>query len=340
VALFWIVQITVNSQIKLNRMSQSTEHIECLIIGSGPAGYTAAIYAARADLKPVIYQGMQPGGQLTTTTEVENFPGYPEGVTGPEMMEELKKQAERFGTDTRWGMITEVDTTARPFRVKDEDGREILAETIIVATGATAKYLGLESEERFKGGGVSACATCDGFFYKGKDVAVVGGGDTAAEEASYLAKLCRKVYLIVRRDELRASKAMQKRVLNTPNIEVLWNHETKELFGEESGFMKTLKGAVLVNNKTHEERVIDIDGFFVAIGHKPNSDLFSGMLDMDETGYIITKPDSTATNIPGIFACGDVQDKVFRQAVTAAGTGCMAALEAERFLAAQNDLSK
>jgi thioredoxin reductase (NADPH) len=318
-------------------MSTSTQHVECLIIGSGPAGYTAAIYAARADMKPVMYQGIQPGGQLTTTTEVENFPGYPSGVTGPEMMEDLKNQAERFGTDVRWGMITEVDASARPFKVKADDGAELIAETIIIATGATAKYLGLESEEKFKGGGVSACATCDGFFYKGKDVAVVGGGDTAAEEATYLAKLCNKVYLIVRRDELRASKAMQKRVMNTPNIEVLWNHETKELFGTESGFMKSLKGAVLINNKTHEEKTIDIDGFFVAIGHKPNSDLFEGILQMDETGYIVTKPDSTATNIPGIFACGDVQDKVFRQAVTAAGTGCMAALEAERFLASAND---
>lgn len=318
-------------------MTSNPQHVECLIIGSGPAGYTAAIYAARADMHPVMYQGIQPGGQLTTTTEVENFPGYPDGITGPEMMEQLKHQAERFGTEVRWGLITEVDASQRPFRVKADDGAELLAETIIVATGATAKYLGLPSEEEFKGGGVSACATCDGFFYKGKDVAVVGGGDTAAEEATYLAKLCRKVYLIVRRDELRASKAMQKRVLNTPNIEVLWNHETKELFGEKSGFMKTLKGAVLRNNKTGQERVIDIDGFFVAIGHKPNSELFEGVLDMDETGYIITKPDSTATNIPGIFACGDVQDKVFRQAVTAAGTGCMAALEAERFLAAQND---
>ncbi|MDP2235885.1 MAG: thioredoxin-disulfide reductase [Bacteroidales bacterium] len=318
-------------------MSNNPEHIECLIIGSGPAGYTAAIYAARADMKPVMYQGIQPGGQLTTTTEVENFPGYPSGITGPEMMEDLKAQAERFGTDVRWGMITEVDASARPFRVKADDGKEILAETLIISTGATAKYLGLESEEKFKGGGVSACATCDGFFYKGKDVAVVGGGDTAAEEATYLAKLCNKVYLIVRRDELRASKAMQKRVLNTPNIEVLWNHETKELFGTESGFMKALKGVVLINNKTHEEKVIDVEGFFVAIGHKPNSELFEGVLDMDETGYLITKPDSTATNVPGIFACGDVQDKIFRQAVTAAGTGCMAALEAERFLASQND---
>lgn len=318
-------------------MSNNPEHIECLIIGSGPAGYTAAIYAARADMKPVMYQGIQPGGQLTTTTEVENFPGYPSGITGPEMMEDLKNQAERFGTDVRWGMITEVDTSARPFKVKADDGKEILAETLIISTGATAKYLGLESEEKFKGGGVSACATCDGFFYKGKDVAVVGGGDTAAEEATYLAKLCNKVYLIVRRDELRASKAMQKRVMNTPNIEVLWNHETKELFGTESGFMKALKGVVLINNKTHEEKVIDIEGFFVAIGHKPNSELFEGVLDMDETGYLITRPDSTATNVPGIFACGDVQDKIFRQAVTAAGTGCMAALEAERFLASQND---
>jgi thioredoxin reductase (NADPH) len=318
-------------------MSTNPQHVECLIIGSGPAGYTAAIYAARADMHPVMYLGAQPGGQLTTTTEVENFPGYPDGISGPEMMEQLKQQAERFGTEVRWGLITEVDTAQRPFRVKADDGAELLAETIIVATGATAKYLGLPSEEEFKGGGVSACATCDGFFYKGKDVAVVGGGDTAAEEATYLAKLCRKVYLIVRRDELRASKAMQKRVLNTPNIEILWNHETKELFGEKSGFIKTLKGAVLKNNKTGEDKVIDIDGFFVAIGHKPNSELFQGVLDMDETGYIITKPDSTATNIPGIFACGDVQDKIFRQAVTAAGTGCMAALEAERFLAAQND---
>lgn len=318
-------------------MTNIIERHECLIIGSGPAGYTAAIYAARADLKPVMYLGMQPGGQLTTTTEVENYPGYPDGIDGPAMMEDLKKQAERFGTDTRWGVITEVDTTAGPFKVKADDGKEMLADTLIIATGATAKYLGLESEERFKGGGVSACATCDGFFYKGKDVAVVGGGDTAAEEATYLAKLVKKVYLIVRRDELRASKAMQNRVFNTPNIEVLWNHNTKELFGEEKGFTKTLKGAVLINNKTNEERIIDIEGFFVAIGHKPNSDLFTGVLDMDETGYIMTKPGTTTTNIPGIFACGDVQDKVYRQAVTAAGTGCMAALEAERFLAAQND---
>ena len=308
------------------------EKTKCLIIGSGPAGYTAAIYAARADLKPIIYEGLQPGGQLTTTTEVDNFPGYPDGIDGPQMMEDLKKQASRFGTDVRWGMVTEVDLSSRPFHVKVDDGTEIEAETLIIATGATAKYLGLESEERFKGGGVSACATCDGFFYKGKDVAVVGGGDTAAEEATYLANMCRKVYLIHRRDELRASKAMQKRVFNTPNIEPLWNHEVKEIVGTEQGFTKALNGAILFNNKTGEEKKIDIEGFFVAIGHKPNTELFKGKLDMDETGYLITKPDSTATSVEGVFAAGDVQDKHFRQAITAAGTGCMAAIEAERFL--------
>ncbi len=308
------------------------EKTKCLIIGSGPAGYTAAIYASRADLKPIVYQGMEPGGQLTTTTEVENFPGYPEGIDGPAMMEQFQKQAERFGADIRWGVATEIDTTQRPFKVKIDDGNELLAETVIIATGATAKYLGLESEETFKGGGVSACATCDGFFYKGKDVAVVGGGDTAAEEATYLANLCNKVYLIHRRDELRASKAMQNKVLNTPNIEVLWNTEVKEIVGEVKGFTKALNGAVLVNNKTGEESKIDIEGFFVAIGHKPNTDIFKGKLEMDETGYLITKPDSTATNVAGIFAAGDVQDKHFRQAITAAGTGAMAAIEAERFL--------
>jgi len=308
------------------------ETTKCLIIGSGPAGYTAAIYASRADLKPIIYQGMEPGGQLTTTTEVDNFPGYPEGVAGPKMMEDMQKQAERFGADIRWGMASEIDTTKRPFKVKIDDGTELLAETVIIATGATAKYLGLESEEKFKGGGVSACATCDGFFYKGKDVAVVGGGDTAAEESTYLANMCRKVYLIHRRDQLRASKAMQNKVLGTSNIEVLWNHEVKEIVGVEQGFIKALDGAVLVNNKTGEEKKIDIDGFFLAIGHKPNTDLFVGKLDMDETGYLITKPDSTATSVPGIFAAGDVQDKHYRQAITAAGTGAMAAIEAERFL--------
>lgn len=308
------------------------EKTKCLIIGSGPAGYTAAIYAARADLKPIIYEGLQPGGQLTTTTEVDNFPGYPDGIDGPSMMEDMKKQAARFGTDVRWGMVTEVDTTRRPYKVKVDDGKEIEAETIIISTGATAKYIGLESEEKFKGGGVSACATCDGFFYKGRDVAVIGGGDTAAEEATYLANMCRKVYLIHRRDELRASKAMQKRVFNTPNIEILWDTEVKEIVGTEEGFTKALNGAILVNNKTGKESKIDIEGFFVAIGHTPNTGLFKGKLEMDETGYLITKPDSTATNLPGIFAAGDVQDKHFRQAITAAGTGCMAAMESERFL--------
>ncbi len=308
------------------------ENTKCLIIGSGPAGYTAAIYASRADLKPIVYQGMEPGGQLTTTTEVDNFPGYPEGIDGPAMMEQFQKQAERFGADIRWGVATEIDTTQRPFKVKIDDGNELLAETVIIATGATAKYLGLESEEKFKGGGVSACATCDGFFYKGKDVAVVGGGDTAAEEATYLANLCNKVYLIHRRDQLRASKAMQNKVLNTPNIEVLWDTEVKEIVGEVKGFTKALNGAILFNNKTGKEFKIDIEGFFVAIGHKPNTDIFKGKLDMDETGYLITKPDSTATNVPGIFAAGDVQDKHYRQAITAAGTGAMAAIEAERFL--------
>jgi thioredoxin reductase (NADPH) len=311
------------------------ENTKCLIIGSGPAGYTAAIYAARADLKPVLYEGMQPGGQLTTTTEVDNFPGYPEGIDGPKMMEDLKNQAVRFGTEARWGMITEVDTTARPFKVKVDDGTELLAETIIISTGATAQYLGLESEEKFKGGGVSACATCDGFFYKGKDVAVVGGGDTAAEEATYLANLVNKVYMIHRRDELRASKAMAKRVEKTPNIEMLWDSEVKEIVGVQEGFTSALNGAIVVNKKTGEERKIDIEGFFVAIGHTPNTNLFKDKLEMDDAGYLITKPDSTATNVDGIFAAGDVQDKHFRQAITAAGTGCMAAIEAERFIGDQ-----
>ena len=308
------------------------EKTKCLIIGSGPAGYTAAIYAARADLSPIVYQGMEPGGQLTTTTEVDNFPGYPEGVEGPKMMEDLQKQAERFGADVRWGMINDVDTSERPFKVKVDDGTELLAETLIIATGATAKYLGLESEEKFKGGGVSACATCDGFFYKGKDVVVVGGGDTAAEEATYLANMCNKVYLIHRRDELRASKAMQKRVLNTPNIEVLWNHEVKEIVGVEEGFTKALNGVIVFNNKTGDERKLNVDGYFVALGHTPNTGLFTGKLEIDDTGYLITKPDSTATSVEGIFAAGDVQDKHFRQAITAAGTGCMSAIESERFI--------
>ncbi len=311
------------------------EKTKCLIIGSGPAGYTAAIYAARADLKPILYEGMQPGGQLTTTTEIDNFPGYPEGIEGPKMMEDLKKQAERFGSEVRWGLITNVDTSQRPFKVTVDDGNELLAETLIIATGATAQYLGLESETKFKGGGVSACATCDGFFYKGKDVAVVGGGDTAAEEATYLANIVNKVYLIHRRDELRASKAMVNRVMNTPNIEILWDSEVKEVTGTEQGFMKALDGAIVTNKKTGKERKIDIDGFFVAIGHKPNTELFIDKLEMDETGYLITKSDSTATNVPGIFAAGDVQDKHYRQAITAAGTGCMAAIESERFIGEQ-----
>lgn len=313
-------------------MNETIEKVKCLIIGSGPAGYTAAIYAARADLKPVVYEGLQPGGQLTITTEVDNFPGYPNGTQGTEMMEDFKKQAQRFGTDVRFGMITEVDFSERPFKIKADDGKTIIAETVIIATGASAKWLGMESEAKFNGFGVSACATCDGFFYKGKDVAIVGGGDTAAEEATYLAKLCRKVYLIHRRDELRASKAMQKKVLETPNIEVLWSHIPKEITGKEEGFSKSVTGAILTNVKTGEDKIIDIDGFFVAIGHKPNSDLFKGKLDMDETGYLITAYDSTKTNVEGVYACGDIQDKTFRQAVTAAGSGCEAAIEAERFL--------
>lgn len=310
-------------------MNAELERVECLIIGSGPAGYTAAIYAARADLKPVVYQGMQPGGQLTSTTEVDNFPGYPEGVQGPDMMLDLQKQAERFGTDLRWGLITEVDFSNRPFLLTADDGKKILAETVIIATGATAKYLGLESEVRYNGHGVSACATCDGFFYRGMDVAVVGGGDTAAEEATYLSKMTRKVYMIVRRDELRASKAMQHRVATTPNIEVLWNHVTREVIGDG----KVVTGALLENVKTGEAKQIDIQGFFVAIGHSPNTQIFKGQIDLNDNGYIKTIPGTTQTNVPGVFAAGDVQDHVFRQAITAAGTGCMAAIEAERFLA-------
>lgn len=310
------------------------ERIECLIIGSGPAGYTAAIYAARADLKPVVYQGMQPGGQLTSTTEVDNFPGYPNGVMGPDMMLDLQRQAERFGTDLRWGLITQVDFSKRPFKVTTDDGKAVLAETVIIATGATAKYLGLESEVKYNGHGVSACATCDGFFYRGQDVAVVGGGDTAAEEAAYLSKMTRKVYLIVRRDELRASKAMQHRVMNTPNIEILWNHVTREVLGDG----KVVTGVLLENVKTGEAKQIDVQGFFVAIGHSPNTKIFEGQINLDSNGYIKTIPGTTQTNIPGIFAAGDVQDHVFRQAITAAGTGCMAAIEAERFLASVKDV--
>ena len=311
-------------------MSTIPEHIKCLIIGSGPAGYTAAIYAARADMKPVIIQGMQPGGQLTITTEVENYPGYPNGTQGPEMMEDFKAQAERFGTEIRWGFVSAVDFTGPVHKVVVDEKTEITADTIIIATGASAKWLGLESEQRLNGFGVSACAVCDGFFFKGQDVAIVGAGDTAAEEATYLAKLCKKVYMIVRRDEMRASKAMQHRVTNTPNIEVIYNSETKEILGD-----KGVSGALIVNRKTGEERTLEVTGFFVAIGHEPNTAIFKNWLDMDETGYLKTIPGTTKTNVPGVFASGDAQDHVYRQAVTAAGTGCMAAIDAERYLAAR-----
>ena len=304
------------------------ERVKCLIIGSGPAGYTAAIYASRANLNPVVYEGLQPGGQLTTTTEIDNFPGYPQGITGTEMMEDLKKQAERFGTEVRYGAVTKVDFSNRPFVLEIDGSKNIEAETVIIATGATAKYLGLPSEEKFRGQGVSACATCDGFFYRKKDVAVVGGGDTACEEATYLAGLCNKVYMIVRRDVLRASKAMQERVLNTPNIEVLWNTNTKEILGDEFG----VTGAALVNNKTGEEREIKIHGFFLAIGHHPNSEVFKEFVQTNQEGYIITEGKSQKTNVPGVFAAGDVQDPTYRQAIAAAGSGCRAAMDAEKFL--------
>jgi len=310
-------------------MSEQLERIQCLIIGSGPAGYTAAIYASRADLKPVVYTGLKPGGQLTDTTEVDNFPGYPEGTNGPDMMVDLQKQAERFGTDVRFGYATkcEFSTNGEPHRVEIDGSKTVLADTVIISTGATAKWLGLESEERLNGFGVSACAVCDGFFYKGQEVVVVGAGDTAAEEATYLAKLCTKVTMLVRKDEMRASKAMQHRVSKTENITVLYNSETDEVLGE-----KGVEAVRVKNNKTGDTIDVPCTGFFVAIGHKPNSDLFVGQLDMDEVGYLHTKPDSTQTNIKGVFAAGDIQDKMYRQAVTAAGTGCMAALEAERYL--------
>lgn len=308
------------------------EHVECLIIGSGPAGYTAAIYAARADMKPLLYEGMQPGGQLTITTEVENYPGYPDGIKGPEMMELFKKQAERLGADIRFGMVTSVDLKANPKIAVIDESKEISADTIIIATGASAKWLGLPSEEKFKmnAGGVSACAVCDGFFFRGREVAIVGGGDTACEEASYLAKLCKKVYMIVRKDHFRASKAMQHRVENTPNIEILYNTETEEILGD-----AMVSGMRVVNNQTGVRREIPIEGFFVAIGHTPNTKIFEGQLELDEQGYIKTTPGSSRTNIEGVFASGDAQDKIYRQAVTAAGTGCMAALDAERYLAAK-----
>ena len=308
--------------------NSNTEHVKCLIIGSGPAGYTAAIYAARADMKPVMYQGLQPGGQLTITTEVENFPGYPDGANGPEMMVDFEKQAKRFGTDVRFGMATEVDFTGPIHKVVIDGNKTITADSVIIATGASAKWLGLESEQRLNGFGVSACAVCDGFFFKGQEVAIVGGGDTAAEEASYLAKLCSKVTMLVRKDELRASKAMQHRVLNTPNIEVLFNHETKEILGD-----KGVEGVKVYDNLKGEEKVIPVTGFFVAIGHKPNTDIFKGWLEMDNVGYLKVIPGTSKTNIEGVFASGDAADKIYRQAVTAAGTGCMAALDAERYLA-------
>lgn len=309
-----------------NKMASEIEKVNCLIIGSGPAGYTAAIYAARANLNPVLYEGLQPGGQLTTTTEVDNFPGYPEGVTGPILMEDMKKQAARFGTSIRYGIATSVDFSKRPFKVTVDENKNIEAQVVIIATGATAKYLGLESEEKFKGSGVSACATCDGFFYRGQDVAVVGGGDTACEEATYLAGMCRKVYLIVRKNYLRASKAMQERVFKTKNIEVLFEHTTKEIFGGLG-----VEGVILTNGKGEDVKLA-VTGFFVAIGHQPNSDVFKPYLEMDETGYIKTIPGTTKTNIPGVFACGDVQDSHYRQAITAAGSGCMAAIDSEHFL--------
>ncbi len=304
--------------------------VRCLIIGSGPAGYTAAIYAARANLKPVLYTGLQMGGQLTTTTEVENFPGYPDGVTGPEMMEDMKKQAERFGTDIRIGIATAVNFGGKKHKVTFDENKIIEADTVIIATGATARYLGIEAEKKYAGMGVSACATCDGFFYRGKDVVVVGGGDTAAEEATYLAGLCRKVYLVVRRNVLRASKAMQARVLSFPNIEVLWEHQAIDLFGENG-----VEGVVLVKKKgTPAEEIvkINIHGFFLAIGHTPNSDIFREYIETDDAGYIKTIPGTTKTNVPGVFAAGDIQDPHYRQAVTAAGSGCMAAMDAERYL--------
>lgn len=304
------------------------EHAHCLIIGSGPAGYTAAIYAARAGLKPILYEGLQPGGQLTITTDVENYPGYPDGVQGPQMMDDFRKQAVRMGADCRYGIVTEVDFSTTPKRVVVDQQTVLTADAVIIATGASAKWLGLPSEQRLNGYGVSACAVCDGFFFRGQDVALVGGGDTAAEEATYLAKLCRKVYMIVRRDALRASKAMQERVMRTPNIEVLWNHETLEILGDQ-----TVSGVRLMNNLNQTERRLEIQGFFVAIGHQPNTGLFSTYLRLDETGYIETIPGSSKTNIPGVFAAGDAQDKIYRQAVTAAGSGCMAALDAERWLA-------
>lgn len=306
---------------------ESIERVHCLIIGSGPAGYTAAIYAARANLKPVLYQGIQPGGQLTITTEVENYPGYAEGVQGPEMMIDFEKQAKRMGADIRYGIATKVDFSGHPHKVWIDEEKLIEADAVIISTGASAKWLGLPSEEKYNGFGVSACAVCDGFFFKGRDVAIVGAGDTAAEEALYLSKLCTNVHMLIRKEEMRASKVMQERVFNTPNIKIHFNTETEEILGE-----KTVTAVRVRNNQTQEVSEIPVGGFFVAIGHQPNSDIFKEFLDMDETGYIQTIPGTSKTNIEGVFAAGDVQDKIYRQAVTAAGSGCMAALDAERYL--------
>ncbi len=308
-------------------MSTSIERVNCLIIGSGPAGYTAAIYASRANLKPVLYQGLEPGGQLMITTDVENYPGYPEGVQGPQMMEDFRKQAERMGTDIRYGLVTSVDFSGPVHKAVIDEELTIEAHSVIISTGASAKWLGLESEQRLNGHGVSACAVCDGFFYKEQEVAIVGAGDTAAEEATYLSKLCSTVHMFVRRDQMRASKVMQERVMNASNIKIYWNTETVEVLGD-----KVVEGVKVINNKTNEESTIPVTGFFVAIGHKPNTDIFKDYLDTDDVGYIITGPDSTKTKVPGVFASGDAQDKIYRQAVTAAGTGCMAALDAERYL--------
>lgn len=310
--------------------NKGSERVQCLIIGSGPAGYTAAIYASRANMKPLLYQGIQPGGQLTITTEVENYPGYPDGVQGPDMMTDFEKQAVRMGADVRFGLATKVDFSVQPFSVVIDEEKEILADSVIIATGASAKWLGLESEQRLNGHGVSACAVCDGFFFRGKDVAIVGAGDTAAEEALYLSKLCSTVHMIVRREQMRASKVMQDRVLKTPNIIMHWNSDTDEVIGD-----KKVEAVRIKNNKTLETTEIPVSGFFVAIGHQPNSDIFKGWLEMDEAGYIKTIPGTTKTNIEGVFASGDVQDKIYRQAVTAAGSGCMAALDAERYLGAK-----
>ncbi|MDP1972864.1 thioredoxin-disulfide reductase [Sediminibacterium sp.] len=309
-------------------MEQGTiEKVSVLIIGSGPAGYTAAIYAARANMKPVLYQGIQPGGQLTITTEVENYPGYPEGIQGPEMMVHFEKQASRMGADIRYGLATKVDFSSTPHKVWIDEEKEIHADTVIISTGASAKWLGIPSEERLNGYGVSACAVCDGFFFKGKEVAIIGAGDTAAEEAVYLSKLCTQVHMIVRRDQMRASKVMQDRVLNTPNIKVYWNSETDEILGD-----KKVEAVRIKNNQTGDIQEIPVSAFFVAIGHQPNSAIFKDYVEMDETGYILTVPGTTKTNVAGVFAAGDVQDKNYRQAVTAAGSGCMAALDAERYL--------